>query len=75
MLQRSRDDLVPDPVVQEELGIGRMALHRWTNDPGLGFPPIIKIRTRNYRSRKALEEFKRRMISTGGSTRSLAAVR
>ena len=75
MLQRNRDDLVPDPVVQEELGIGRMALWRWSRDPNLGFPPVIKIRTRNYRSRKALDSFKRRMISTGGSTRSLAAVR
>ena len=66
MAQRSRDTLVPDKIVMAELGVGRMALHRWTNDPGLGFPPIIKIRTRNYRSRKALEEFKRRMIRAGG---------
>jgi len=66
MAQRKQDELVPDPVVQEELGIGRMALWRWSQDPNLNFPPLIKIRTRNYRSRKALEEFKRRMILTGG---------
>jgi hypothetical protein len=66
MLQRSRDDLVPDPVVQEGLGIGRMAMWRWSRDENLKFPPVIKIRNRNYRSRKALEKFKRRMIRAGG---------
>jgi len=53
-------DLVPDPVVQAEFGISAMTLYRWTLDPTLGFPPKIKIKTRNYRSRKALEAFKRR---------------
>jgi hypothetical protein len=64
--QRSRDDLVPDPAVGKELGIGRMAMWRWTHDPNLGFPAPIKIRGRNFRSRRALEEFKRRMIRAGG---------
>jgi hypothetical protein len=57
------DTLVADPQVQEEFGgITEMTLHRWTTDPDLGFPPIIKIRTRNFRSRAAIEEFKAALI-------------
>ena len=43
-----------------------MAMWRWSRDENLKFPPVIKIRNRNYRSRKALEKFKRRMIRAGG---------
>jgi hypothetical protein len=56
------DTLVPDRQVANEFGITLMGIWRWTNDPGLGFPPQIKIRNRNFRSRRALEEFKRRMM-------------
>jgi hypothetical protein len=56
------DQLIPDPQVWKEFGVSSMTGHRWTNDPDLDFPPIVKIRDRNYRSRKALEEFKRRRI-------------
>lgn len=52
------DYLVPDPQVQKEFSISAMTLWRWTQDQKLGFPPLIKIRTRNYRSRAALEAFK-----------------
>jgi hypothetical protein len=56
------DVLVPDPVVQREFDIDAMTLYRWTNDPALGFPTKIKIRNRNFRSRKQLEAFKARML-------------
>jgi hypothetical protein len=56
------DELIPDPQVQREFGITAMTLHRWTNDPALGFPAKIKIRDRNFRSRKQLEAFKQRMV-------------
>lgn len=56
------DNLVPDPVVAKELNVTTMTLWRWTNDAELGFPKPIKIRERNYRSRRALEEFKARMM-------------
>jgi hypothetical protein len=57
------DTLVSDPDVLKEFGgISAMALHRWTTDPDLGFPPIIKIRTRNFRSRAAIEKFKAALI-------------
>jgi predicted DNA-binding transcriptional regulator AlpA len=62
--QSAPDQLVPDPIVAKEFGgITLMTLYRWTNDPKLGFPPPIKIRTKNFRSRRALEDFKARMIS------------
>jgi hypothetical protein len=56
------DELVPDPQVQREFGVSKMTLHRWTLDPRLRFPPKIKIRERNFRSRKQLEKFKARML-------------
>jgi predicted DNA-binding transcriptional regulator AlpA len=59
------DELVPDPKVQREFGITAMTLWRWTKDPELSFPPPIKIRERNHRSRRAIEEFKARMIQRG----------
>jgi hypothetical protein len=55
--------LVADPDVQTEFGgISAMTLHRWTIDPELGFPPPIKIRNLNFRSRDALEKFKADLI-------------
>jgi len=62
------DQLVPDPEVWKEFGVTSMTLYRWTNDRDLGFPPVIKIRQRNFRSRRALEAFKQRLIA-----RALAA--
>jgi hypothetical protein len=56
------DELVPDPQVQREFGISKMTLHRWTNDPRLRFPPKVKIRERNFRSRKQIETFKARVL-------------
>jgi hypothetical protein len=56
------DELVPDTVVVKEFGITSMSLFRWEHDPTLGFPAKIKIRRRNYRSRRALEEFRQRVI-------------
>ena len=59
------DELVPDPQVWAELGISSMTLWRWDHDPklaALGFPPPIKIRTRNFRSRRRLEKFKSNLL-------------
>lgn len=57
------DQLVLDTNVAKEFGgVSLMTLYRWTKDPRLGFPPPIKIRTKNFRSRRALEEFKTRMM-------------
>ena len=59
------DSLVPDAVVAKELGTSVMGLWRRTNDPDDDFPPPIKIRSRNFRSRKALETYKARKFEEG----------
>ena len=59
---RQPDELVPDPQVWRELGITSMTGWRYTHDPDLNFPPPIKIRTRNFRSRRQLEKFKARLL-------------
>ena len=57
------DRLISDRAIATEFGgVSLMTLYRWTNDPALGFPPPIKIRTKNFRSRRAIEEFKARMM-------------
>jgi hypothetical protein len=66
MAHRGRDELVPDKIVMAELGVGRMTLHRWGKDPNLNFPPKVKIRQRNYRSRRKFEAFKANLIRAGG---------
>ncbi|MGX1348224.1 putative DNA-binding transcriptional regulator AlpA [Bradyrhizobium elkanii] len=69
--QPTPDQLVPDPVVAREFGgVSLMTLYRWTNDPKLGFPPPVKIRTKNFRSRRAIEDFKARMMRSAVSRRS-----
>ena len=61
--QPAPDQLVPDPVVAEEFGgVTLMTLYRWTKDPTLGFPPPVKIRNKNFRSRRAIEDFKARLM-------------
>lgn len=57
----NNDELVPDPRVWLEFGVSSMTGWRWTHDPNLGFPAPVRIRNRNYRRRRALEEFKDRM--------------
>jgi hypothetical protein len=67
------DALVPDPVVAEEFHITLMTLWKWTRDSRLGFPPVAtKIRNRNYRSRRAIDEFKAKMIERGMSAERVA---
>jgi hypothetical protein len=58
------DRLVPDPLVQKEFGVTAMSIWRWDRDSELirlGWPPPIRIRSRKFRSRIALEKFKRVM--------------
>ena len=56
--------LIPDPQVVREFAITPMTCWRWDRDPrmiALGWPPPIKIRTRKFRSRRALEQFKKNL--------------
>ena len=71
--QIEHDELVPDPVMRREFGVTEMTISRWDADPKLGFPPKIKIRAHNFRSRKQLEEFKARMLTAAIKARSKRA--
>jgi hypothetical protein len=61
------DELVPDPQVWREFGVTPMTGWRWDQNAAnpeselaqLGWPPPIQIRSRNFRSRRALERFKK----------------
>ena len=67
------DSLVPDPIVQKELGVTAMCIWRWDRDDELdklGRPPAIRIRSRKFRSRIALENFKRSMAQRAIEQRS-----
>ncbi len=70
MSETQVDQLIPDPVVWKELGITPMTGWRYTHDPELDFPPPIKIRNRNFRSRLLLEAFKARMLRLAIETRN-----
>lgn len=67
------DELVPDPAVAREFNISLMTLVRWSQDPSLDFPPKIQIRKRNFRSRRALEAFKARMLRSAIAQRGEVA--
>jgi hypothetical protein len=67
------DKLVPDPQAWREFGVSAMAWWRWGRDAdliALGFPPPVKIRGRNFRSRRQLEIFKQRMLRRAIADRS-----
>jgi predicted DNA-binding transcriptional regulator AlpA len=72
MQKNHQDEWVPDPVVWREFGVTSMTLYRWTKDESLGFPQPVKIRTKNFRSRRALEDFKARMMRDAISQRAEA---
>jgi predicted DNA-binding transcriptional regulator AlpA len=62
MMRDEIDTFVPEREVRRELGnITPMTLWRWTK--AADFPPLVKIGTRNFRSRKQLEAFKAKIIS------------
>jgi hypothetical protein len=67
------DALVSDPQVCREFGVSSMTLWRWDRDPDMNFPPRIVIGHRNYRSRKALERFKRRLLRDAVARRAREA--
>ena len=70
------DTLVPDPQVQNEFGVTAMSIWRWDRDPELiklGWPPPIRIRSRKFRSRFALENFKRVMARRAIEQRARSA--
>ena len=61
------DTLVPDGLAAIELGgVTLMTIWRWDRDPEMlkrGWPLPVKVKKRNYRSRRALEAFKARLFA------------
>jgi hypothetical protein len=69
------DALIPDPAVWIEFNVSSMTGYRWDHDPAmaaLGWPPPIRIRSKKYRSRKQLENFKANMLAQALTQRSSA---
>jgi len=59
-------DLVPDPVIAKQMGVTLMTLYRWTKEsPELGFPKVVKIKTRNYRVASELTAWRDKMVRGG----------
>jgi hypothetical protein len=67
------DALVSDPQVCREFGVSPMTLWRWDRAPDMNFPPRVVIGRRNYRSRKALEKFKARLLRAAVARRAREA--
>jgi predicted DNA-binding transcriptional regulator AlpA len=45
----NRPEYVPAPVARREiLGVSEMTIWRWRQDPSLGFPSPVRIRSRLY---------------------------
>lgn len=68
--QEVDDQLVPDPQVCREFSISAMTLYRWDHDRALNFPPPVRIRTRKFRSRRRLDEFKARLLRAAIASRN-----
>jgi hypothetical protein len=71
-LPDDQDELVPDPEVRREFDISPATEIRWDLDPrmiALGWPPIIRIGQKRYRSRRAIEAFKRGLIKRASAER------
>jgi hypothetical protein len=70
------DSFVSDSDVVRELGITLQTVFRWDRSPSVvadGWPPKIKIGTRNYRSRAALNEFKANVLRRALAERNQVA--
>lgn len=61
-MQFDDDALIPDPKVWKAFGVTPMTGYRWTHDPKLNFPQPVKIRTRNFRRGRELNEFGERLL-------------
>jgi hypothetical protein len=52
-------------------GKSKMTIHRWMNDPELGFPQPTKIATQNYWTKRQLLEFVERQRRKGTESQPL----
>jgi hypothetical protein len=63
----SQRALIPDRAVGERYGRGPKTIERWGRDPELGFPPVVYVRGRRYRSSEALDAWDRKQRETAGA--------
>jgi hypothetical protein len=76
MANEDPGDLISDNDCCRELGgVTRVTLWVYSHDPELNFPPVIKLRQRNFRSRRAFNEFKARLIARANDARDLELAR
>jgi hypothetical protein len=71
-VKSDHDTFVADSVVAQELGVSTMTLWRYDHDDKMisaGWPAKIVMGRRNYRSRKALEDFKANLLRRAISAR------
>src|SRR5262245_31538880 len=72
------DVFVPDTVLLQELSVTAMSVWRWDNDPhmvAMGLPPPIRLGRRKFRSRAAIEKFKRALIQRALDERARGGAR
>jgi len=55
----TRPVLLAEARVAERYSVSTRSLARWDNTPELGFPVVVRIRGRRYRSVEALDEWDR----------------
>jgi hypothetical protein len=60
--------LVPERRVAERYGRDPKTIDRWGKDPALGFPPVIYLRKRRYRSAAALDAWDAKQCATAGAS-------
>jgi predicted DNA-binding transcriptional regulator AlpA len=73
-LEEQPDRLVPDNRVADELGVSTMTIWRYEHDQTLDFPPAVILRNRKFRSRRMLEEFKKRLLDEALASRNKGTV-
>jgi hypothetical protein len=54
--------LMPERLVSERYRVCTKTIDRWSQDPELGFPPVIWIRNRRFRDVAALDAWDQRML-------------
>jgi hypothetical protein len=59
--------LVPGRAVGERYGRDPKTIDRWGKDPALGFPPVIYLRKRRYRSAAALDAWDAKQRGAAGA--------
>jgi hypothetical protein len=61
------NNFLPDRLVGERYGRSVKTIERWEKDPALGFPPVIYLRKRRYRSAAALDAWDAKQRGMAGA--------